>query len=205
VAGWFVLFNWLYRALSNKVQVEQKAEPETVVEQTPSTIYAPQQTRKGARLAAVLLIVLIGLLSAGPHLLGLVTVYGAEGYTTEFFGDNENNVLQVAYIGYREAVQWIGSNQPGTTQIGLIATPGTLAGSGYGQQADWFHFNAAITTRYHLAEVHPTDQKTIQQYHYLVWPKHLVQRGYALPTNFHVIHEIMGGNTIYCYILEANS
>ncbi|BCL80854.1 glycosyltransferase family 39 protein [Ktedonobacteria bacterium brp13] len=192
VAGWFVLFNWLFRALSNKVQVEQ----------TPSTIYAPQQTRKGARLAAVLLIVLIGLLSAGPHLLGLVTVYGGEGYTTEFFGDNENNVLQVAYIGYREAVQWIGSNQPGVTQVGLIAIAGTLTGS---PQVNWFHYNAAITTRYHLAEVHPDDPKTIQQYHYLVWPKHLVQRGYALPTNFHVIHEIMGGNTIYCYILEANS
>jgi len=90
----------------------------------------------------------------------------------------------------------------GVTQVGLIAIAGTLTGS---PQVNWFHYNAAITTRYHLAEVHPDDPKTIQQYHYLVWPKHLVQRGYALPTNFHVIHEIMEGHTIYCYILEANS
>lgn len=200
VAGWISLLSYLLHILREKRATKQHAE------QTQNTQpQASRQTRKSISLAAGLLIILAGVLSAGPHLLGLLTVYGAEGYTTEFFNDNENNVLQVAYIGYREGVQWTANHQPDVEQIGLIATSGTLTGSGYGAQANWFHYNADITARYHLTEVHPTDTVTIQRYRYLIWPEHLVQRGYAYPTNFHVIHEIMGGNTIYSYVLEANS
>jgi hypothetical protein len=35
---------------------------------------------------------------------------------------------------------------------------------------------------------------------------HLVQRGYAIPAGWrsHIVHTVMGGNTIYCFILARN-
>jgi hypothetical protein len=36
---------------------------------------------------------------------------------------------------------------------------------------------------------------------------HLIQRGYAIPSPWrsHIVHVIMGGNTVYCYILARSS
>ncbi len=149
--------------------------------------------RINPRAAGVLAI--MALLLTGSHLFGLITVRDAEGYTSEFF-PNENNALQVAYPGYRDAIQWIATQDSKPAHIGLVALPGTLNGD-----SSWFTFNQDLPKRFTLTEVHPTDKSFSDDY--LVWPMHLVQRGYAIPANWHVhiIHIVMGGQTVYCYIL----
>jgi len=133
-----------------------------------------------------------------PHLIGLTSVYAAEGYTSEFF-PNENAALQVAYPGYREAVQWIAANTHGTTRIGLVALLGTLSGGS--DSESWYSYNRNLPARLHLTEAHPGEAQ--YQYDYLIWPMHLVQRGYAIPASWHarIVHVVMGGSTVYCYVL----
>jgi Dolichyl-phosphate-mannose-protein mannosyltransferase len=140
---------------------------------------------------------LIGLLAV-PHLIGLITVPDAEGYTSAFF-PGENGALQVAYPGYRDAVQWLVGYTNKPAHIGLVALPYTLNSGGDG--VSWYDYNKDLPTRFTLAEAHPQDKT--YSYNYLVWPMHLVQRGYAIPEPWrsHVIHIIKGGNTTYCYIL----
>ncbi|GER85861.1 hypothetical protein KDW_00230 [Dictyobacter vulcani] len=147
-------------------------------------------------------VIILALLSIGPHLLGLTTVYAAEGYTNEFFQNDENATMQVAYPGYREALQWLKDTQHTHTNVGLISLKGTL--NGYSPAANWFHYNTDMAQAFTLKEAQPTD-KNYTAYQYLVWPKHLVQRGYPLPAQAHVIHTVTGGNTIYCYILELSN
>ncbi|MDQ2884906.1 MAG: glycosyltransferase family 39 protein [Chloroflexota bacterium] len=152
--------------------------------------------RINPRAAGVL--ALMALLLIGSHLFGLITVRDAEGYTNEFF-PNENNALQVAYPGYRDAVQWIATQDSTPAHIGLVALPGTLNGDA--SAVSWFTYNQDLPKRFTLTEVHPTDKNFSADY--LVWPMHLVQRGYAIPANWHahIIHIVMGGQTVYCYIL----
>ncbi len=144
--------------------------------------------------------VLLGLALFVPHLIGLTTVYAAEGYTSEFFS-GENAVLQVAYPGYREGVQWIATQTQGQEQVGLTALPGTLSDGRDG--VSWYDFNSDLPSRLKLSEAHP--DSTYQQYDYLVWPMHLVQRGYPLPKSWHIIHIVLGGNTVYCYVLARST
>ncbi|GCF10410.1 ArnT family glycosyltransferase [Dictyobacter arantiisoli] len=158
--------------------------------------------RVASKPAVLLPIILLALLTIVPHLYGLTTVYAAEGYTNEFFQNNENSTLQVAYPGYREALQWLADNHDTHSNVGLIALPGTL--NGYSSSANWFYYNTDMSKLFQLKEAHPKDQ-SFTQYKYLVWPKHLVQRGYPLPSQTKMIHAITGGNTIYCYILEVDS
>jgi len=155
--------------------------------------------QKNIRSRTVLAITLLALLTIGPHLFGLLTVHAAEGYTSELFPD-ENNTLQVAYPGYRDALTWLTTNTHGPARVGLVALPGTLQAGGQG--VSWFDYNKNFTPRFQLAEAHPQDQT--YQYDYLIWPMHLVQRGYAIPPAWHahIIHIVAGGNTIYCYILS---
>jgi hypothetical protein len=136
-----------------------------------------------------------------PHLIGLVTVYASEGYTSELF-HGENTTLQVAYPGYREAVEWLAAHSHGQASIGLVALSNTLENSG--SAASWFHYNSNLAGRFKLTEVQPDDYNL--PYDYLVWPMHLPQRGYAIPEQWrgHIVHIISGGNTIYCYILARN-
>ncbi|GAC1408795.1 MAG: hypothetical protein NVSMB49_28810 [Ktedonobacteraceae bacterium] len=141
-------------------------------------------------------ITLLTLALVCPHLLGIATDYGAEGYTSEFFS-GENAVLQVAYPGYREGVQWIATQTHGQEQVGLAAVPGTLSNGRDG--VSWYSYNNDLPGRLKLSETHAGD--TYQQYDYLVWPMHLVQRGFALPTSWRIVHIVLGGNTTYCYIL----
>ena len=131
-----------------------------------------------------------------PHFVGLTTVYGAEGYTSEFF-PGENRVLQVAYPGYREAIQWIGTQTSGQEQVGLGAVVGTLSDGRDG--VSWYSYNRDLPARLKLIETHPDD--TYTRYNYVVWPMHLVQRGFALPKSWHIVHIVMGGRTVYCYVL----
>ncbi len=165
---------------------------------SPAKPQAEMLTSKPDRSRTAITIALLALLTVGPHLFGLLTVHAAEGYTSELFPD-ENNTLQVAYPGYRDALEWLTTNTRGPASVGLVALPGTLQSGGQG--VSWFDYNKNFTPRFQLAEAHPQDKA--YQYDYLIWPMHLVQRGYAMPPdwNAHVIHTVMGGKTIYCYIL----
>ena len=157
----------------------------------------------GTRIVRAYPLVAVSLLTAAlfvPHLIGLTTVYGAEGYTSEFF-PNENQVLQVAYPGYREAIQWIATQTSGQEQVGLGAVLGTLSNGRNG--VSWYSYNSDLPTRLKLSETHAGDSYT--QYNYIIWPMHLVQRGFALPESWHIVHIVRGGATVYCYVLERST
>jgi 4-amino-4-deoxy-L-arabinose transferase-like glycosyltransferase len=171
-------------------------------------------------LGAIIIPVALIALLAIPHLIGVITVPAAEGYTSVFF-QGEDGALQVAYPGYRDAVQWLATYTHKPARIGLVALPYTLNSGGDG--ISWYDFNKDLPKRFTLAEAHPQaiasscknkscpvgllaqahPQDQTYPYNYLVWPRHLVQRGYAIPEPWrsHVIHIVKGGDTIYCYIL----
>jgi len=161
-----------------------------------ATPMRPRIQRRSAIVLAVLMILFVG-----PHVVGLTTVYAAEGYTSEFF-NGENTVLQVAYPGYREAGRWLVTHTSTAANVGLVALPGTLNHGDY--SISWYSYNRNIAGRLKFSEAHPDDANL--PYDYLVWPMHLVQRGYAIPAAWrsHIVHTIMGGNTIYCFILARN-
>ncbi len=163
-----------------------------------NALTSPTGDKIKINLRASIVVALLALLLAGPHLIGLTTVYAAEGYTSEFF-PGENAVLQVAYPGYREAVQWIVADTHGPVRVGLVAVPGTISGGG--NSVSWYSYNKDLPGRLTLTEV-PLGE-TRYQYDYLVWPMHLVQRGYTIPEPWrsHVVHVVMGGNTVYCYVM----
>ncbi|GLV60194.1 hypothetical protein KDH_70160 [Dictyobacter sp. S3.2.2.5] len=156
--------------------------------------------------AVIIPVVILALLAIGPHLIGLTTVYAAEGYTNEFFQNNEDTTMQVAYPAYREALQWLETSAPAQAKVGLIGS----SLNGYTRDTSWFSYNTALDQRFQLQQIDVTapdfttkGDQTFHGYQYLVWPRHLVQRGYPLPANTSVIHTIMGGNTTYCYILKV--
>jgi hypothetical protein len=137
-----------------------------------------------------------------PHVLGLATTYGAEGYASEFFG-GENTSLQVAYPGYRDGLLWLADHTPTQrARVGLVGLENALGGGNDG--TSWYTYNSDLVARFQLTEVHPDNYNL--SYDYLVWPMHLVQRGYTIPPAWQarVVHTITGGTTIYCYILARN-
>ena len=168
--------------------------------QSVSPVPSVSRPSRVLRLYPLVAATLLGLALFVPHLIGLTTVYGAEGYTSEFF-PSENAVLQVAYPGYREGAQWIATQTHGQERVGLTALQGTLRNGCDG--VSWYDFNRNLPSRLKLSEAHP--DSTYQQYDYLVWPMHLVQRGYPLPTSWHIIHTVLGGNTVYCYVLARST
>jgi len=170
--------------------------PEIAEAGGPATPMRPHIHGRTAIVLAVLTILFVG-----PHVVGLTTVYAAEGYTSEFF-NGENTVLQVAYPGYREAGRWLVTHTSTAANVGLVALPGTLNHGDY--SISWYSYNRNIAGRLKFSEAHPDDANF--PYDYLVWPMHLVQRGYAIPAAWrsHIVHTIMGGNTIYCFILARN-
>jgi len=147
---------------------------------------------------ATIVVMVLTLSLVGPHLFGLTTVYGAEGYASEFF-HGENGALQVAYPGYREGAQWIAAHSQGTQRVGLVALIGTLSPSRDG--VSWYDYNNDLPKRLHFSEAHP--EQAHYPYDYLIWPMHLTQRGYPIPARWHshIVHIVMGGATIYCYVL----
>lgn len=150
---------------------------------------------------AAIICTALALLLVGPHLIGLSTNYAAEGYTSELF-QSENSVLQVAYPGYREAGLWLIAHTRSSGTVGLVALAGTLNHGDYA--SSWFGYNRALEGRLKFSEAHPNASNS--SYNYLVWPMHLIQRGYVIPQAWrsHVVHVIMGGNTVYSYILASN-
>lgn len=148
--------------------------------------------------SAAMVMVLIGTLSI-PHLLGLIMVHNAEGYTSELF-HGEDAALQVAYPGYRDALQWLAAHTHGPARVGLAELPQTL--SGQSSDVTWYNYNTDLSQRLLLVEAPIGGAEA--RYDYIVWPMHLIQRGYGLPpqSQYHIVHAVMGGNTIYCYIIK---
>ncbi|GHO73065.1 hypothetical protein KSD_08360 [Ktedonobacter sp. SOSP1-85] len=157
--------------------------------------YTPLNARAGITIALMVLILTI------PHLIGLVTIPDAEGYTSELF-PNENASLQVAYPGYRDAVLWLADNDKGPARVGLVAISSATLGSGPQDEQSWYYYNQDLPKQLSLSTVTPSDRTYKSDY--LVWPMHLQQRGYTIPEPWrsHIVHTVTGGNTIYCYILS---
>jgi hypothetical protein len=172
------------------------------VNRAPSTGSAQRllHARSTINLRATITVAALLICLTGPHLLGLLTIPDAEGYTSILF-HGENHALQVAYPAYRDALSWLSkhiSPSQHHARVGLVALVDTLNGH---EDVTWFTYNPDYAREFMLVEAHPDD--TSFPYDYLVWPMHLVQRGYVIPPQWrsHVVHSVMGGNTIYCYIL----
>jgi 4-amino-4-deoxy-L-arabinose transferase-like glycosyltransferase len=171
---------------------------------TPARAPTRHATRVNLRAAAVL--ALLAVVMVGPHLVGLTTVYAAEGYTSEAF-NGENNAMQVAYPAYREAGLWLLAHTHGPGRVGLAAIIGTLVGDSTQGPYDvsWYTYNHDLQGRLRFIEA-PVPESHSFPYDYLVWPMHLVQRGYTIPQPWrsHIVHIIMGGNTTYCFIMARD-
>jgi hypothetical protein len=131
-----------------------------------------------------------------PHFIGLASIPDAEGYSSELF-DGENAALQVAYPGYRDALQWLSEHTHGTASIGLVTLSVATMNP---QDTSWYSYNKDFIARYHLFAVYPNTR--IPAYDYLIFPMDLIQRDMAIPApwKYHIIHTVSGGNTTYCYI-----
>jgi hypothetical protein len=206
----------ILRYLASLVWKKSPAPADDTSATTQDAKPAPRVRKTTLNPRIVVPTVLLAILAVVPGLIGITTVYGAEGYTNEFFNNDENSRLQVAYPAYREALQWIETQTPDHSDVALIGSSLT----GYGSNSNWFYYNQDLTQRFQLDQVDPTNtsnatgnQINLQRlqkvsdagYDYLVWPKHVVQRGNSWPAQYHVVHTIMGGNTIYCYVLQKNT
>lgn len=172
------------------------ASPELLQTQTP----LPPQRQK-LQLRAVATVALLTVMLAGPHLIGLISIPDAEGYSSELF-HGENGVLQVAYPGYRDALQWLEEHTHGSASVGIV----TVSYLGIGtHDTFWYYYNKGFSARYQLVSIYPGAK--IPMYDYLIFPMNLIQRGMTIPApwKYHIIHTISGGNTIYCYITARTS
>ncbi|MFL5627353.1 MAG: hypothetical protein ACJ788_17390, partial [Ktedonobacteraceae bacterium] len=141
-----------------------------------------------------LLFALLTIMLVGPHLLGLITINDADGYSSEFF-NGENTNVQVLYTGYHDADEWLIAHSKTGGRIGIVGGPSTgLWYISNPRQKGKFHF---IVTQYGSKEF-PFD--------YLVWPMNLIQRHWNPPAQWwsHIVHTVTGGNTIYCYIMARD-
>jgi hypothetical protein len=147
---------------------------------------------------STVMLALLFVFFVGPHLIGLMTVYAEEGYSSELF-NGEDSVLQVAYPGYREAALWLIAHTHTAGRVGIVAFPETLIHGDY--YTSWYRYNSDIKGKLTYSEVQPT--RASFSFDYLIWPMHLIQRGYIIPKAWrsHVVHMIIGGHTIYCFIL----
>jgi hypothetical protein len=188
----------LFAFLQRKWRSARNTAPSQESQAAP--MLPPQPTRRPAR--ALLPLFLLSLVLAGPHIWGLLNSAEAEGYTSELFR-GENGILQVAYPGYREGALWLAQHTQGPENVGLIALLETLQ---HGPGVSWSDYNTFLPARLHFSEVLPTTT-SYGSYDYLIWPMHLVQRGYVLPPprSMYIIHVITGGQTIYCDILARST
>ena len=197
--AWVTLFRYRRGALFHSAK---KSMPPALAVQTTDTTM-PVKPRIDPRAAVVL--ALLTLFLVGPHFVGLVSVSGVEGYSSEFF-NGENNVLQVAYPAYREAGLWLLAHTRRPGKVGLVAIIGTIVGPGNEGPYDvsWYTYNKDLRGRLKFSEAVPDAHSF--PYDYLVWPMHLVQRGYSIPEPWrsHIVHVIMGGNTTYCFIMARD-
>ncbi len=197
--AWVTLFRYRRGALFHSVN--KNVLPAPAVQTTDTTM----PVKPHIDLRATVVLALLTLFLVGPHLIGLVSVSGVEGYSSEFF-NGENNVLQVAYPAYREAGLWLLAHTQRPGKVGLVAIIGTIVGPGNEGPYDvsWYTYNKDLLGRLKFSEAVPDAHSF--PYDYLVWPMHLVQRGYSIPEpwRFHIVHVIMGGNTTYCFIMARD-
>ncbi|MBA2286705.1 MAG: glycosyltransferase family 39 protein [Ktedonobacteraceae bacterium] len=155
----------------------------------------------GLQLRALIPLALIAIALFVPPVVGLTTIYAADGYTSEFFR-GEDAIVQVQYPAYREASLWLIAHTHSTGRVGMIAVIGSLQPDMYGQS--WFRYNPDVNGRLHFSEVTPDSHKL--PYDYLIWPMNIVQRGYAIPAAWrtHIVHTINAGGTTYCFILARD-
>lgn len=204
------LFPHLLRRRAKNGKGGDTDTPHLVREAIPSRPYV---NRRAAVVLALLTVFLVG-----PHLVGLTSVYAAEGYTSEFF-NGENNVLQVAYPAYREAGLWLSAHTHTPGRVGLVAIIGTIVGTQDQGAFDvsWYTYNHDLEGRLQFLEapidpqgrllfIKPPIDSYSLPYDYIVWPMHLIQRGFSIPQawNSHIVHEIKGGNSTYCFILARD-
>jgi hypothetical protein len=143
--------------------------------------------------ALVLIVAAVALIV--PHALGLVHAPQAEGYSSELFA-SENGLLQVAYPAYADAVEWLQAHARVGGTVGLVSLPDAL---NYWLEARQDLQSARLPLR-------PATPTELTGDEYLVWPMHLIQRGYPPPPAWQgkAVHAVMGGATTYCLILAWN-
>jgi 4-amino-4-deoxy-L-arabinose transferase-like glycosyltransferase len=188
----------LFHALADIYSLYFPRKVSSTIQDTHTSLF-----RDYKKMNMVLSVSLLCLALAGPHLNGLLTNYAAEGYTSELF-QGENSVIQVAYPAYREGALWIAEHSHTVARVGLVALVNTLNHGAQG--VSWYDYNSSLPTRLNFSEAHP-DASSFAGYDYLIWPMHLVQRGYHLPSaqSMHIVHTITGGQTLYCYILARST
>lgn len=135
----------------------------------------------------------VALLLVVPPSYGMATISQAEGYTSEWLS-TENDALQVAYPGYADAVAWIARHTHGPVTVTLVTLAGGLD---YWMQVRPQIFPKRIQLRVGTPWVVPRST-------YVVWPMHLIQRRFPTLASWRagIVATIMGGGTIYCYILK---
>lgn len=150
--------------------------------------------RKLLERRTVVTVGLLALLVVGPHLLGLLTVYKIEGYTSELVR-GENNSAQVAYDGYSDASDWLVAHAKKPGKVGIVGGPATVL---------WYISNPH--TKGGLEFIVTEYGSPRSDYDYLVWPMHLEQRHFSPPPEWRskIVHIIQGGETTYCFIMARD-
>jgi 4-amino-4-deoxy-L-arabinose transferase-like glycosyltransferase len=194
---------WLLRAQTTRLQtqpapVDQAGQVATRPAASKTSLAADYPASRWLSrpvLAQAFVLALAAVLLVVPHALGLVSAPQAEGYTSELF-PSENGLLQVAYPGYADGVQWLQVHARVPGSVGLVSLPDAL---NY-----WLAARQDLqSARLPLRAATPTELAGDE---YLVWPMHLIQRGYPPPPEWagKVVHAVMGGATIYCLILALH-
>ncbi len=136
----------------------------------------------------------LALALVGPHLLGLITTNDADGYTSEFF-KGENSSLEVMYVGYQDADEWLMAHSKTGGTVGIVGGSATVL---------WYVSNPKVVGKFHFLVT--TYGRKSYDYDYLVWPMNLIQRKWGPPATWkaHIVHQITGGDTIYCVIMARD-
>ncbi|TME01682.1 MAG: hypothetical protein E6I80_21630 [Chloroflexi bacterium] len=181
--GLTVLVRVLARLLL-PVRASQKTAP-------ASATISPQPAGGKLDWRAGLIFAVLAVALLGPHLIGLVTIPGADGYTSEFF-NGENTSLQVMYSGYRDADVWLMAHSKTGGKVGIVGGPATPL---------WYISNSRNEGKFQFVVTNYGNKDF--PFDYLVWPVNLIQRQWGPPEPWrsHIVHTIQGGSTIYCIIM----
>jgi Dolichyl-phosphate-mannose-protein mannosyltransferase len=140
-----------------------------------------------------------------PPLNGLLSVPQAEGYTSEWLA-GENSVLQVAYPGYADGVQWVTDHTTDTVTVSLVGTTGSLDYWMMTRQYLYPNRIRLIPSDVNMGQHYTPPEAPSGRQVYLIWPAHLIQRQYPTLPDWQskVVATIRGGDTIYCYVIRIH-
>ncbi len=152
------------------------------------------RTRPAFDWRVALVLAILALVVVGPHLIGLLTVADADGYTNEFF-HGANSSLEVTYDGYRDADTWLLAHSKSGGTVGVVGGPATGL---------WYMANPQKMDKLQFDVVQYGSKRF--NFDYLIWPENLIQRGWAPSAAWqaHLVHIISGGNTTYCLIMARD-